>query len=145
MQESGDRSNDARATTTKRIFDVFRYDRPAVEQGEFSPRYPNRRTVLKVLSDPSFAPFEPYKFMAMELDVLPVSGKTVIPDIRWLLGGVFIIISSSSVGYGPQARCDRSTPLLGQRQSQSAILLTKVSPLSKTSPSELSRASRLAY
>jgi hypothetical protein len=55
-------------------------------------RYPNRRTLLKLLSDPAYAPAEPYKFMAMELDLVPVSGRIVIPDLRWLLGGGFIIL-----------------------------------------------------
>ena len=55
-------------------------------------RYPNRRTLLKLLSDPVYAPAEPYKFMAMELDLVPVSGRLVIPDLRWLLGGGFIIL-----------------------------------------------------
>jgi hypothetical protein len=55
-------------------------------------RYRNRRTFLKLLSDPAYAPLEPYKFMAMELDLVPVSGRIVIPDLRWLLGGGFIIL-----------------------------------------------------
>jgi len=55
-------------------------------------RYPNRRTLLKLLSDPAYAPAEPYKFIAMELDLVPVSVRIVIPDLRWLLGGGFIIV-----------------------------------------------------
>jgi hypothetical protein len=55
-------------------------------------RYPNRRTLLKLLSNPAFGALESYKFMAMELDLVPVSGNTVFPDMRWLLGGAFIII-----------------------------------------------------
>jgi hypothetical protein len=55
-------------------------------------RYPNRRTLLELVSDPAYAPAEPYKFIAMELDLVPVSGRIVIPDLRWLLGGAFIII-----------------------------------------------------
>jgi hypothetical protein len=55
-------------------------------------RYRNRRTLLKLLSNPAFGALEPYKFMAMELDLVPVSGNTVFPDMRWLLGGAFIII-----------------------------------------------------
>jgi hypothetical protein len=55
-------------------------------------RYPNRRTFLKLVADPAYAPMEPYKFMAMELDLVPVSGDTVIPDPRWVLGGGFIIL-----------------------------------------------------
>jgi hypothetical protein len=55
-------------------------------------RYRNRRTFLKLLSDPAYAPVEPYKFMAVELDLVPVSGRLVIPDLRWLLGGGFILL-----------------------------------------------------
>ena len=28
----------------------------------------------------------------MELDLVPVSGNTVIPDPRWVIGGAFVII-----------------------------------------------------
>jgi hypothetical protein len=55
-------------------------------------RYPNRRTFLKLLSDPAYRPMEPYKFMGLEIDLVPVSGDIVIPDLRWLVGGGFIII-----------------------------------------------------
>ena len=55
-------------------------------------RYPNRRTFLKLLSDPSYAPMEPYKFIALEIDLVPVSGDMVIPDLRWVVGAVFVII-----------------------------------------------------
>jgi hypothetical protein len=54
-------------------------------------RYPNRRTLLKLLSNPAFGALESYKFMAMELDLVPVSGTFSY----WL------------VGYGPQGCCDR--------------------------------------
>jgi hypothetical protein len=50
-------------------------------------RYPSRRRFLKLLSDPSYGPLEPYKFMALEIDLVPVSGDKVIPDFRWLAGG----------------------------------------------------------
>ncbi len=55
-------------------------------------RYRNRRTLLKLLSDPAYAAAEPYKFMAMVLDLVSVSGRIVLPDLRWLLGGGLIII-----------------------------------------------------
>lgn len=55
-------------------------------------RYRNRRTFLKLLSDPAYAPLEPYKFMAMELDLVPVSGKVVMPDLRWVVSSALIII-----------------------------------------------------
>lgn len=54
-------------------------------------RYPNRRTFLKLNADPAYAPCSPYKFMSMELDLLPITGKIVVPDLRLLVGGVFLI------------------------------------------------------
>jgi hypothetical protein len=50
-------------------------------------RYPSRRTFLRLLSDPSYAPLEPYKFMSMEIDLVAVSGDVQIPDPRWVVGG----------------------------------------------------------
>jgi hypothetical protein len=55
-------------------------------------RYPSRRMFLKLISHPAYAPLAPYKFMALELDLVPVSSGRVIPDLRWLVGGGFVII-----------------------------------------------------
>jgi len=55
-------------------------------------RYPSRRTFLKLISHPSYARLAPYKFIAMELDLVPVSSGTVVPDIRWLVFGGFVIV-----------------------------------------------------
>jgi len=55
-------------------------------------RYPNRRTFLKLISHPAYAPLAAYKFIAVELDLVPVSRGTVVPDLRWLVGGGFVII-----------------------------------------------------
>ncbi len=55
-------------------------------------RYPNRRTFLKLLSDPSYAPMEPYKFIALEIDLVPASGDMVMPDLRWIVGGSFAFV-----------------------------------------------------
>jgi hypothetical protein len=55
-------------------------------------RYPNRRTFLKLISHPAYAPLAAYKFIAVELDLVPVSRGTVVPDLRWLVGGEFVII-----------------------------------------------------
>jgi hypothetical protein len=54
-------------------------------------RYPSRRTFLKLISHPAYAPLAPYKLIAMELDLVPVSSCTVVPDLRWLVGGGFAI------------------------------------------------------
>jgi len=35
---------------------------------------------------------EPYKFIALQIDLVPVSGKKVIPDLRLVVGVGFIII-----------------------------------------------------
>jgi len=35
---------------------------------------------------------EPYKFIALEIDLVPVSSKMVIPDPRFVLGVGFVII-----------------------------------------------------
>jgi hypothetical protein len=55
-------------------------------------RYPSRRTFLKLISHPTYAPLAPYKFIALELDLVPVSSGTVVPDLRWFVGGVFVIV-----------------------------------------------------
>jgi hypothetical protein len=54
-------------------------------------RYPTRRTFLKLVSDPAYAPLEPYKFIALELDLVPVSPNIVIPDLRWIVGGGLVL------------------------------------------------------
>jgi len=54
-------------------------------------RYPSRRTFLKLISHPSYARVAAYKFIAVELDLVPVSSGTVLPDFRWLVGGGFAI------------------------------------------------------
>ena len=55
-------------------------------------RYPSRRTFLKLISHPAYAPLAPYKLIAMELDLVPVSSGPVVPDFRWLVGGGFVIV-----------------------------------------------------
>jgi len=55
-------------------------------------RYPSRRTFLKLLCDPSYAPMEPYKFIALEIDLVPVSGEMVIPDLRVIVGASLLAL-----------------------------------------------------
>jgi hypothetical protein len=55
-------------------------------------RYPSRRTFLKLISNPAYAPLAAYKFIAVELDLVPVSSGTIVPDLRWLVGGGFAIV-----------------------------------------------------
>lgn len=35
---------------------------------------------------------EPYKFIALELDLVPVSADLVIPDLRWVVGVGFVFV-----------------------------------------------------
>ena len=55
-------------------------------------RYPSRRTFLKLISHPAYVPLAPYKFIAAELDLVPVSSGTIMPDLRWLVAGGFAIV-----------------------------------------------------
>jgi hypothetical protein len=55
-------------------------------------RYPSRRAFLKLLSDPSYAPMEPYKFIALEIDLVPVSGDMLVPDLRLIVGGSLLVL-----------------------------------------------------
>jgi hypothetical protein len=55
-------------------------------------RYPSRRTFLKLLSDPSYAPMEPYKFIALEIDLVPVSSHRLVPDLRLIVGGSLLAL-----------------------------------------------------
>lgn len=51
-------------------------------------RYPNRRAFLELISDPRYLRWAPYKFAALELALLPVTARAVIPDLRWILAGL---------------------------------------------------------
>jgi len=55
-------------------------------------RYPSRRTFLKLISHPAYAPLAAYKFIAVELDLVPVSNRIMVPDLRWLVGSGFAIV-----------------------------------------------------
>jgi hypothetical protein len=51
-------------------------------------RYPNRRAFFELISDPRYLRWAPYKFAALELALLPVTARAVIPDLRWIVGWV---------------------------------------------------------
>ena len=60
-------------------------------------RYPSRRTFLKLISHPTYARVAAYRFIAVELDLVPVTSRIVIPDLCWLVAGglaiVFLLIA----------------------------------------------------
>jgi hypothetical protein len=69
-------------------------------------RYPSRRAFLELLCDPSYGPMEPYKFIALEIDLVPVSGDRVIPDLRFIVGPSLLALFLA-VNWLRSARNDR--------------------------------------
>jgi hypothetical protein len=55
-------------------------------------RYPNRRTFFRLLADPAYAPFVPYKVMALEVILVPVSGDVRFPDWRLAVGTTLLVL-----------------------------------------------------
>lgn len=55
-------------------------------------RYPSRRAVLELFANPDYAPFEPYKMMALQVVLVPTHGDLVIPELRWLVGGALLLL-----------------------------------------------------
>jgi hypothetical protein len=55
-------------------------------------RYPNRRAFLSLLAGPAYAPLAPYKFMALEIVLVPVAGDVRAPDLRLVVGGVLLVL-----------------------------------------------------
>jgi hypothetical protein len=66
-------------------------------------RYTSRRAFLQLLTDPAYAPIESYKMMALELSLLPMSSEMVIPDVRFVLGSVLLVLFLA-VGWVRSAR-----------------------------------------
>jgi hypothetical protein len=55
-------------------------------------RYPSRRTFLKLICHPSYAHIAGYKFIAVELDLIPVGRRIFVPDLRLVMGAGFLIV-----------------------------------------------------
>jgi hypothetical protein len=55
-------------------------------------RYPSRRAFLELVCDPQYLQIAPYKFAALELELLPLEAEMVIPDPRWLTAGALLIV-----------------------------------------------------
>ena len=55
-------------------------------------RYPNRKAFLRLLADPTYQQIIPYKLTAVKLYLTPLSGKILIPDMRWIVGGVLLTV-----------------------------------------------------
>lgn len=73
-------------------------------------RYTSRRSFLKLLADPAYAPIEPYKMMALDVTLLPMSAETIIPDTRYVAGSLLLALFLA-FGWFRSARRNRSLPL----------------------------------
>ena len=69
-------------------------------------RYPSRRAFLRLLADPAYGPLEPYKKMALDLVLVPVSGEVVLPNRRTVVVGGLLCIFLA-VGWMRAARRNR--------------------------------------
>lgn len=66
-------------------------------------RYSSRRDFLNLLVDPAYAPFEPYKLLALQVALTPMSGDVVIPDAS-LAFGASLLIAFLLIGWFRSAR-----------------------------------------
>ncbi len=71
-------------------------------------RYASRRDFLNLLTDPAYAPFEPYKLLALRVALTPMAGDIVIPDIRLTLGAT-LLTAFLLIGWIRAARRQRLT------------------------------------
>jgi hypothetical protein len=55
-------------------------------------RYSGRRAFFELVTDPEYLKVMPYKRASLKYVLTPVSGDIVIPDIRWVAGGICLTI-----------------------------------------------------
>jgi hypothetical protein len=55
-------------------------------------RQPSRRAYLDLMTDPAFAPLEPYKLMAFQTFMVPLSVEVVLPNLQFVLGAALLVI-----------------------------------------------------
>lgn len=55
-------------------------------------RYPSRRAFLSFLADPAYGPLEPYKIMAVEFALIPISADILVPETRFFAGAVLLCV-----------------------------------------------------
>lgn len=55
-------------------------------------RYPSRRAFFDLVTDPRYLPYMPYKLMALQVVLVPVTAEAQVPDLRWVAGsGLFAL------------------------------------------------------
>jgi hypothetical protein len=55
-------------------------------------RYPARRTILKLFSNPEYLKVMPYKLVGLKLLTIPTTLRFQLPDLRLAMGSLFLMI-----------------------------------------------------
>lgn len=55
-------------------------------------RAPSRRAFIEFMADPAYGPTIPYKMAATDVVLIPVDAQIVVPDLRWVVGALLLII-----------------------------------------------------
>jgi hypothetical protein len=71
-------------------------------------RYPSRRTILELFSDPTYLKVMPYKLVGLRLLTVPTSLRFQLPDLRLALGSLLLMIFMA-VGWIRAARRGKNT------------------------------------
>ena len=53
-------------------------------------RYPSRRSFLELVADPRYANIAAYKFMALQISLVPMTPELILPDLRLIAGAVLL-------------------------------------------------------
>ena len=76
-------------------------------------RYGSRRDFVNLITNPAYAPIEPYKLTAVQVALTPTSGDMVIPDARLALGGLLLIVFLGVGWFRAARRPTALAPILG--------------------------------
>ncbi len=55
-------------------------------------RAPSRRAFIEFMADPDYGPVVPYKLASTEVALVPIDSQVLVPDLRWVLGGLLLIV-----------------------------------------------------
>lgn len=55
-------------------------------------RAPSRRAFIAFMADPAYGPTVPFKHAATDVLLIPIDADMVVPDLRWLVGGLLLTI-----------------------------------------------------
>ncbi len=55
-------------------------------------RYTSRRHFFRLVSNPAYGPFAPYKFASLHLDLVPTRLEIALPDMRLALGALLLLL-----------------------------------------------------